>query len=102
MYDWSVKEAGAPILEVESLSAPADGSLKSYEKATRAVLAISVPTPVAATHGALTLNFAGGDTLVIPQGSVRAVFAPGSLLPFGLLSWKFVGDASDFVLVGLF
>ena len=69
--DWTVKEAGAPVSKAE-IKIANDTNEVSFSHTTRAILGVVVPT----NTEDLTLNLAGGGTVVIPGAAVAAIFAP--------------------------
>jgi|26BtaG_2_1085354.scaffolds.fasta_scaffold20832_2 hypothetical protein len=95
--DWTVKEAGAPVSKAE-IKIANDTNEVSFSHTTRAILGVVVPT----NTEDLTLNLAGGGTVVIPGAAVAAIFAPGGIVPFAVKSFVFGGAESGFKVIGLF
>ena len=96
---WSVRESGNPVLAAEILTAAGTGT-KTFSQTTRAMMGIATT----AVEGTMTLNLAGGGTLVLPTAAaVDAVFAPGGIVPFACVSFTF-SNASEttFRVAGLF
>tara|TARA_Y100000310_G_scaffold4935_1_gene5823 strand:+ start:294 stop:605 length:312 start_codon:yes stop_codon:yes gene_type:complete len=99
LQSWSVKESGAPVFSAEVKTAAGQTSV-SFSSTTRGMMGVSA-TSVA---GTMTLNFAGGGTLTLPnQAAIDAVFAPGGIVPFACDSFVFSNDSeTTFRVIGLF
>ena len=99
LQSWSVKESGAPVTSAEIKTASGSSATAvSFSSTTRAMMGVVVPT----NTEDMTLNLAGGGTLVIPGAAVAAVFAPGGIVPFACDSFSFASTETGFKVVGLF
>jgi hypothetical protein len=96
VQSWSVRETGSPI-SVAEIKTATSGTAVSFTSTTRALMGIVVPT----NSEDLTLNLAGGGTIVIPGAAVSALFAPGAIVPFACDSFYFGGTETGFKVIGI-
>ena len=94
---WTIQESGAPVTACEIKTATSATAV-SFSSTVRAMLGVVVPTNA---HD-MTLNLAGGGTIVIPGASVSAIIAPGSIVPFACDSFSFASTETGFKVIGLF
>lgn len=97
LQDWSVKEGVVPSCKSEIKTANGTTAV-AFTHTTRALMPVA---PCTATAD-LILTLASGSTLTIPKANVNPVFAPGSILPLAVTSFKFSAAESTFKIVGLF
>ena len=97
LQSWTIQESGAPVSACEIKTATS-ATVVSFSSTVRAMLGVVVPTNA---HD-MTINLAGGGTIVIPGAAVAAVFAPGGIVPFACDSFVFGGAESTFKVIGLF
>ena len=94
---WSIQESGAPVSSCEIKTGNGTTAV-SFSSTTRAIMG----TTAATGSGTLTLNLAGGGTIVIPNAAINAIFAPGGIVPFACDSFVFSASESAFQVIGLF
>tara|TARA_R110000824_G_scaffold153526_1_gene325168 strand:+ start:44 stop:349 length:306 start_codon:yes stop_codon:yes gene_type:complete len=97
LNSWTAQESGAPVTSAEIKTATSDTAV-AFSSTTRAMMGVVVPTN---THD-MTLNLAGGGSIVIPGASVAAIFAPGGIVPFACDSFSFASTETGFKVIGLF
>ena len=97
VQSWSVHESGSPVAAAEIKTATSATAV-SFSSTVRAMLGVVVPT----NTEDMTLNLAGGGTIVIPGAAVGSIFAPGAIVPFACDSFVFGGTETGFKVIGLF
>ena len=97
LQSWTIQESGAPVTACEIKTG--DGTTTvSFTSSTRAIMGCTAATG----SGTLTLTLAGGGTIVIPNGAINSIFAPGAIAPFACDSFVFSASESAFQVIGLF
>ena len=97
IQSWTIQESGAPVSHAEIKTATSATAV-SFTSTVRAMMGVVVPT----NTEDMTLNLAGGGTVVIPGAAVAAIFAPGAIVPFACDSFSFASTETWFKVIGLF
>ena len=97
IQSWTIQESGAPVSHAEIKTATSATAV-SFTSTVRARMGVVVPT----NTEDMTLNLAGGGTVVIPGAAVAAIFAPGAIVPFACDSFSFASTETGFKVIGLF
>ena len=97
IQSWTIQESGAPVSHAEIKTATSATAV-SFTSTVRAMMGVVVPT----NTEDMTLNLAGGGTVVIPGAAVAAIFAPGAIVPFACDSFSFASTETGFKVIGLF
>ena len=97
IQDYTVKESQAPIVAAEIKTANGTADV-SFTSTTRGIIGMTA----CANAVTLTLTLSAGGTLVLPnKDAINAMFAPGSVIPFAVDSFKMGGAESTFSIIGI-
>ena len=97
LQSWSVKEAGAPIINA-TIHTNSSTTKITFDQTTRALMGVTVSSG----SGNLDVNLVSGITVTIPNSAINALFSPGAIVPFAADSIQFSSSESAFTFIAIY
>jgi len=97
LQSWSVKEAGAPIINA-TIHTNSGTTKITFDQTTRALMGVTVSSG----SGNLDINLVSGITVTIPNSAINALFSPGAIVPFAADSIQFSASESAFTFIAIY
>ena len=97
LQSWSVKEAGAPIINA-TIHTNSGTTRITFNQTTRALMGVTV----ASGSGNLQINLGSGISVTIPNSAINALFSPGAIVPFAADSIEFSASEGAFTFIAIY